>query len=74
MTFPKNAGPRGGCQTLGALHFDQPGGARGFPNIKVRCLRTGARKRLADYCRGKVCVVDFWMTQHGRSPLVSMDA
>ena len=48
--------------------------SRGFPNIKVRCLRTGARRRLADVCRGKVCVVDFWMTKHGRSPIVSMDA
>lgn len=46
----------------------------GFVNIKVKDLRTGRSSRIAEYCRGKVCVVDFWMSRSGGSSYVSMDA
>jgi hypothetical protein len=46
----------------------------GFANIRVKDLRSGVSKRISEYCRGKVCVIDFWMTKHGGSPFVSMDA
>ena len=49
-------------------------GGSGFPNCRVTDLRTGRRSRMADVCRGKVCVIDFWLTKHGSSPVVSMDA
>ena len=46
----------------------------GFVNIKVKNLRTNKLSRIAEYCKNKICVIDFWMTKHGGSPLVSMDA
>ena len=46
----------------------------GFVNIKVKDLRTGRSCRIAEYCRDKVCVIDFWMSRSGGSRYVSMDA
>ena len=46
----------------------------GFVNIRVKNLRTGVSSKISEYCRGKVCVLDFWMTKTGQSSLVSMDA
>ena len=70
---------RQASQNFSRLALGGWGGLRGspnsFPNIRVRCLRSGRQeRRISDYCRGKVCVIDFWMTKHGRSPIVSMDA
>jgi hypothetical protein len=62
------------------LHASGWGGKRAagakdwFVNIKVKNLRTNKLGRIAEYCISKICVIDFWMTKHGSSSIVSMDA